>query len=146
MPGRPENAVTRLYEPLQGRDWVTHHWDDFAAIHSSEVVVEARSGAGQRYVALGRENALAEARSLTDVGLPHIRMEPLAVRGDHLALIRWVNWTDETEHGGGPAAVVEVGVVETDDDGKVCSVTIFDDEEGGLAELEERWRQAGPDG
>ena len=136
----PSNEVTRLYEPAQGRDWVANHWDDFVAIHAEDVVVESRSREGQRYLAIGIDNAMAEARSLTDVGLPHITMEPLAVRGDRLALIRWVNWADETEHGGGPATVEEIGLVEANGDGKVCVVTIFDPDDMDLAltELESR--------
>lgn len=136
----PSNDVTRLYERPQGRNWVANHWDDFVAIHADDVVVESRSDAGQRYVAIGLENAMAEARSLTDVGLPHIRMEPLAVRGDRVALIKWVNWTDETDHGGGPATVEEIAVVEANDHGRVCVVTIFgpEDIDLALAELEDR--------
>ena len=131
------NAVTRLYEVAQGRDWIAHHWEDFVAIHAPDVVVESRSSAGQRYIALGLENALAEARSLTDVGLPHITMEPIAVRGDHAAVIRWINWCDETEQGGGPATVDEVAVVEANDDGKVWRVTMYDSTEAALAALAE---------
>ena len=119
---------------------MAQHWEEFVDIHADDVVVEARSRAGQRYVAIGLENAMAEARSLTDVGLPHMRMEPLAVRGDRLALIRWVNWADETDHGGGQATVEEIGVIETNAHGKVCIVTIFDpnDVDLALAELESR--------
>jgi hypothetical protein len=63
-------------------------------------------------------------------------MEPLAVHGDRLALIRWVNWADETELGGGPASVEQVVVVEADDDGKVASVLIFEPDDTAVAEAE----------
>ena len=134
----PRNAVTRLYEAPQGRDWVAQHWDEFVDIHAEDVVVEARNSAGQRYVVSGRDAAVAEARSLSDVGLRHLTMEPLAVRGDHLAAIRWTNWVEETDVGGGAAAVDQFGVVTTNSDGKVCSVTIFEDAASALAELDAR--------
>lgn len=136
----PANAVTRLYEGAQGRDWVAGHWEEFVAIHASDVIVEARTAAGQRYQVQGRDAAVAEARSLSEVGLRHLTMEPLAVHGDRLALIRWVNWADETEHGGGPASVEQVVVVEADADGDVASVVIFepDDAELAWAEFERR--------
>jgi hypothetical protein len=132
----PRNAVTRLYEPAQGRDWVAHHWHAFVAIHADDVVVEARTTAGQRYRVQGREAATTEARSLSDVGLHHLTMEPLAVHGERLALIRWVNWADETEHGGGPASVEQVVVVEANADGRVASVVIFEPDDAALAEAE----------
>jgi hypothetical protein len=132
----PSNAVTRLYETAQGRDWVLHQWDEFVAIHAPDVVVEARSGAGQRYEVRGRDAAVSEARSLSDVGLRHLAMEPLAVHGERLALIRWVNWTDETDYGGGPASVEQVVVVEADGDGKVAQVVIFEPDDAALAEAE----------
>jgi hypothetical protein len=135
-----ENAVTRLYETAQGRDWVLQHWDAFVSIHAVDVVVEARSAAGERYRVQGRDATMAEARSLSDVGLHHLTMEPIAVRGDRLALIRWVNWANTTEHGGGPATVEQIAVAETDADGKVAMVVIFEPEdiELALAELETR--------
>jgi hypothetical protein len=132
----PSNAVTRLYGPAQGRDWVTRHWDEFVAIHALDVVVEARTAVGQRYRVRGRDAAVSEARSLSDVGLKHLTMEPLSVHGDRLALIRWVNWTDETEHGGGPASVEQVVVVEADADGRVAEVLIFEPDDAALAEAE----------
>lgn len=135
-----ENAVTRLYRQSQGRDWVSHQWDRFVSIHAEDVVVEARTPVGERYRVQGRDAAMAEARSLSDVGLRHLTMEPVAVRGDRLALIRWENWADETEHGGGPATVEQIVVVETDTDGRVTMVVIFeaDDVELAMAELEAR--------
>ena len=139
MPEAPENSVTRLYSGLDGRDWVAQHWDEFVGVHAEEVVVEARTDAGMRYRVLGRDEAVAEARSLSDVGLRHLRMEPLAVRGDHLAAIRWVNWADETDHGGGLATVDQYCVVATDHEDRVCLVLIFEDEASAVAELDRRW-------
>lgn len=132
----PVNAVTLLYEVAQGRDWADHTFDDFAAIHAEDVVVEARTHAGERYRVEGRDAAMTEARSLSDVGLVHITMEPLDVRGDRLALIRWFNWSDDTDHGGGPANVDQVGVAELNDDGLVQHVVIFDAEDLDLARAE----------
>jgi len=139
-PPSMENAVTRLYQPLQGHDWVTRHWEEFVSVHAEDVVVEARTPAGLRYRVQGRDAVLAEARSLSEVGLHHLTMEPLDVRGDRLALIRWVNWEAETEHGGGPASVEQVVVVEADDGGRVSVVVIFDPgaEDLARAELEAR--------
>jgi hypothetical protein len=115
---------------------VSQRWHEFVAIHAENVLVEARTGAGQRYQVRGRDAVVAEARSLSDVGLRHLTMEPLAVHGDRLALIRWVNWTDETEHGGGPASLEQIAVVETDVRGKVAVVVIFEPDGLDLATAE----------
>ena len=139
----PSNEITRLYAMAQGRDWVSRHWDEFVAIHAEGVVVEARTEAGQRYQVRGRDQVVAEARSMSDVGLRHITMEPLAVHGERVALIRWVSWTDETDYGGGPASVEQVVVVEGDDDGKVASVVIFEATHTALAWAEFEARAAG---
>lgn len=132
----PTNAVTRLYEGLDGQDWVARHGAAFVAIHAEDVVVEARSHAGERYRVDGRDAAMQEARSLSDVGVRHVTMEPLDVRGDRLALIRWLNWSDDNHHGGGPANVDQVGVVEINPGGKVQRVVIFDAEDIELARAE----------
>ena len=136
------NAVTRLYACAQGRDWVETSFDAFADIHAADVVVEARTHAGQRYEVRGRDEAMREARSLSDVGLRHVTMEPLEVRGDRLALIRWLNWSDDTDLGGGPANVDQVGVAELDEVGKVRRVVIFDMEDLELARAEPDARAA----
>jgi len=133
-----ENAVTRLYQHVQGDDWVARHWDDFVAIHAPDVVVESRTAGATVYRVRGREQAVAEARSLSDMGLTSVTTEPLAVRGERLAMIRWVNYADETPDGGGPAMVEQVGVVEANEDGQVASVTIFPTAELARAELDRR--------
>ncbi len=131
------NAVTRLYEGVGGPDWVAHNWDGFVAVHADDVVVEARTKEGLRYQVTGRDAAMAEARSLSDVGLRDLTMQPLAVRGRHLALIRWVNTGDHADHGGGPADVEQLAVTQVDASGHVEMVVIFepDDIHAAMVEL-----------
>jgi class 3 adenylate cyclase/ketosteroid isomerase-like protein len=142
-PSRPvavENAVTRLYAGLDGERWVERHLDQFVAIHDPDVVVEARSTAGERYRTEGRDLSMAEAGSLYEVGLTRLTAEALAVRGERLALMRFVNTRQESEHGG-PADVEQICVTETNEAGLLSRIVIFEPQDltEAFRELDERF-------
>ena len=129
----PENAVTLLYADLEGDDWVDRHWERFVARHAEDVVVESRSSEGERYRMVGRDETTQEAKSLYDVGLRRLTVTPIAVRGDQLALIRFTNFAESTEDGGGPAVVEQVCVCQTNAQGLISLVVIFEDADMELA-------------
>ncbi len=83
---------------------------------------------------------MAEARSLYDVGLTHMTVEPLEVRGERVALVRFLNTGGHAEHGGGTADVEQLAVCEANDAGLVSRVVIFEphDHSSAITELDAR--------
>ena len=125
--------MTRLYATISGDDWWERHGADFVAIHAEDVVVEARTAAGERYRVVGRDAAMEEARSLYDVGLHGVTVTPVEVRGDDLALILFTNYAEETGHGGGAAVVEQLCVCRANTDGLISLVVIYEDTDMALA-------------
>ena len=79
-----------------------------------------------------RGDIVGAFRDLVDLGATALRIEPIAVRGEHLALVRetWDATTGE---------VVTLNVVETDGDGLLLRDDAYeaDDLESAIAVLEE---------
>jgi ketosteroid isomerase-like protein len=140
-----ENALTRRVVAIGGPRWIDRNWDAFVANHAEDVVVEARTSAGERYRFVGLEDSMREARSLYEMGLTFLGVEPLAVRGDRLALIHFLNRAESTEHGGGQADISQFALMEANHAGLISHVVIFDDIRPAVAELTTRHAALEPD-
>jgi class 3 adenylate cyclase/tetratricopeptide (TPR) repeat protein len=135
------NAATRAAAMTIGA-WLDKDWDRFAArfpanFHGSD----RRRGV---LLELGRDEMIAFSRSLGETATTRIiDSEPLALRGQRLALMRWrieLAGDDTAADDVGPAELVHLNLFELDEDGALVSVTRWDDDDlaAALAELDAR--------
>jgi ketosteroid isomerase-like protein len=130
-----DNACVR-HQRRWNELWSAGDWDAMSSIVAPDVLSDDRR-AGLRDRHVGRESMFAALRLVFDLGAV-LDAEPIAVRGDNLALFHMV-WRDPNAEAGSP--VVEVlELHELDDDGRVAAAVVFDpdDEAAALAELDAR--------
>lgn len=135
---RPENAASQAVEQFCSY-FVTRNWTDMAQILGQNVRVDDRRrvvGAGVRQ---GREGELENLRTWADIGVEDFAADPIAIRGEHLALCR-ARWAGANQHSKAFQSEA-LGVVEVDADNQIAARVMFDsdDIDSALAELEARY-------
>jgi tetratricopeptide (TPR) repeat protein len=131
------NAATRSFDEF-ARCWNARDWDGVVATYVPLIrFVDRRSLTG---VDLEGADFLANLRVIFEMGPSRYHGEPLATRGDRLALFRWRLEGQNAEVG--PVEFEYVGVVEVDAGGRGILNSAFDSSEldAAYAELDERYR------
>ena len=128
---RAENAMTRAW--VQScRHGNARHWDRLRDMLSDDFVrLDGRSGVSSP-TANGPEDFMASYAAWFDVGFDQFTIQPLAVRGDRLALGRFVFRADDGRE------VVFLSVSELNEAGRMCRAMHFDEDAltDAVAELE----------
>ncbi|MGE5695998.1 MAG: BTAD domain-containing putative transcriptional regulator, partial [Candidatus Sericytochromatia bacterium] len=135
---RLENAASQAYKHLQ-----THYaagaWDAIAETLADDIYMNDRRrvvGAGVRS---GRDDAIADMRSTTNLGITNVMPTILATRGDRLVLVhaRYVVLDQARDQ-----YLTEVlNILETDADGRIAAGVVFDrgDIDAAFEELDTRY-------
>jgi class 3 adenylate cyclase len=138
-----DNACVRAD---QRHDWLLRHdtVERSMDLYARDLVqVDRRRGSLQPDL-VGRDQRLEVVIGLLDVfGTDNIRDEPAAVRGDRLALYQW----SVVSKTGSGFEVAGYDLRELDDNGRICRITSFDDDNllGALEALEHRHRELSGD-
>ena len=131
-PGNLCVRVLRKMEAVIGRD----EWDEFDHLYAADVFVESRRRiVGFTQADLPSSNWPREARRLFEVGGAH-RIEPIAVRGERLALTRLQLGTADTSPGA--PRDESLNLFGLDDEGRIAIQVVFDvdDLDAAIAELD----------
>ncbi|WP_336584509.1 BTAD domain-containing putative transcriptional regulator [Mycolicibacterium tusciae] len=118
-------------------------WDDIAALFIDDIRLDDRRR-GLSRVDAGRGEAIAELKTIADLGVTNIASDVIAIRGERLVLGRV-----RGESSGSEAYFVELlRIAEIDADGRVVGYVAFDldDIDAAVAELDVRYLagEAGP--
>lgn len=86
------------------------------------------------------EANLTQLRTLFEVPRSRMAMTPVATRGERLALSR-ILYEGDSDGGGGTLAIDYLGIIESDGDGRLMEIVLFDldDLDAAYAELERRY-------
>jgi hypothetical protein len=116
--------VRRAAEAILARDWEVAA-DSYAA---GLLMDDRRAGLKST---LDRAEAIAMVRVMGDLGVDAIEIEVVDVRGDHVALCRIANHVQDF-------TVTTLSVAKADENGRLITFVMFDDDEleAALAELD----------
>ena len=130
------NAVTELLGP-QAAAFAARDWDWIRSRLAVDIAVEDRRTTVNAGPAVGRESVIALFRGFADVGFETLDQEPIATRGDRLALLRRV-YRSATGFELAMLAVAEANV-----QGLAGGLVLFDLDEldAALAELDARFER-----
>jgi len=131
-PGNLCVRVLRKMEAVIGRD----EWDEFDHLYAADVLVESRRRiVGFTQADLPSSKWPREARRLFEVGGAH-RIEPIAVRGERLALTRLQLGTADTSPGA--PRDESLNLFGLDDEGRIAIQVVFDvdDLDAAIVELD----------
>ncbi|WP_231987561.1 BTAD domain-containing putative transcriptional regulator [Mycobacterium sp. 852002-51152_SCH6134967] len=133
-----ENSATRMYDRLLEHH-AAHDYDASAKMLAERYWVDDRRRVVNAGIRHGRDAAMADARTVTELGGTHITSDVIATRGDRLFLTRSrVFIRDE-----GPEAFdnQSVVIVEIGADERATSMVVFDldDTDAAFAELDARY-------
>ncbi|OBJ51536.1 BTAD domain-containing putative transcriptional regulator [Mycobacterium asiaticum] len=147
-PRLPDNAASRLAERFR-TSFVTRNWAAMAELLSEDIytddrrqVIGAESQRGRdvvmRQMASGYTD-LGNGRAPSDVGVTNMASTLIATRGNHLALSR--SRMSGRDQGADAFHTNLLHIVETNDDGQIAALAIFDHDDIGaaLAELDARY-------
>jgi DNA-binding SARP family transcriptional activator len=135
---RLENAASRAIERMQAC-FMARDWDALA----DTLVDDIYNGDHRRVVNAGiqhgRDAALENMRLAADLGITHATSSVIAVRGEHLVLIRAQFSQDDQKSEIFLADVLQL--VETDADERIVAINMYDAEDFGpaIAELDSRY-------
>jgi class 3 adenylate cyclase/tetratricopeptide (TPR) repeat protein len=131
------NRATEGFQVMAVR-FAARDWDALgAALNEDFVSVDQRSVVATRWD--GREAGVANLQLIAAQGADRLAYSTIAVRGEHLALVRLSRQSQAD--GEESFASVVLGVVQADDHGRLASTTIYglEDEEAAVAELERQY-------
>jgi len=130
------NAVTGLLDP-QAAAFAARDWDWLRDRLAVDIAVEDRRTTVNAGPAVGRESVIALFRGFADVGFETLDQEPIATRGDRLALLRRVY------RSAAGFELAMLAVAEANVQGLAGGLVLFDlDElEAALAELDARFER-----
>ncbi|WP_216638202.1 BTAD domain-containing putative transcriptional regulator [Mycobacterium sp. 1423905.2] len=133
---RLENATTQAIERFQAC-FEARDWDAMAQLFTEDVAAvdhRAVMRAGTRH---GREINIGDWRTVAEVGFTNVSSTMIALRGERLALGRYLISTDEPEASHNDV----LGIVETNSDNRIVACAMFDVADIGAAfdELERRY-------
>ncbi|MFN2375302.1 MAG: AAA family ATPase [Candidatus Binatia bacterium] len=127
-------AVARIARTTDARDW-----EGLADTISAGLDFDDRRALLR--MRLGREEFLQQHRVLFDAPNARWSMTTIATRGERLSLSRLLFLANAAE-GGGDLEIDHLSVIETDDDGRMRTIVLFEagDLDTAHAELESRWQ------
>jgi len=130
------NAVTGLLDP-QAAAFAARDWDWLRDRLAVDIAVEDRRTTVNAGPAAGRESVIALFRGFADVGFETLEQEPIATRGDRLALLRRVY------RSAAGFELAMLAVAEANVQGLAAGLVLFDPDEldAALAELDARFER-----
>ena len=134
------NAATRAVERME-RSWVERDWPAVVAMSPPGLVLDdRRSVVG---VSLSGQEFLVNLRLMFDMPASRWQLEPMATRGNSLALFG--SRLSGEARGGGPVEFAHLSLVETDARGQYAALVLFDAEgmDAAYAELDRRFAAGG---
>ncbi len=131
-----DNAATRS-ERENDAAWGSRDWERFVALHAPGFRRSDRRRLFQ--LELTREEHLEIARLLFEMESTQTEWEPLATRGDRLALVRWR--FEGSNRDVGPSVIESLSLFEVDARGEFVALVMFDLDDPGAAyaELDDRY-------
>ncbi len=135
---RLENAATRVIERFQ-QCFAARDWDAIAEVMAADISAEDHRQVMRAGTRPGRDVNISDWRSVAEVGFSKISSKVLAVRGERLALGRYLIST--ADDGPEPFYNDVLGICEADADGRIAASIMFDldDIDAAFAELDARY-------
>ena len=135
---RLENETTRVIERFQ-ECFAARDWDAVAEIMAADISAEDHRRVMRAGTRPGREVNIADWRSVAEVGFSKISSKVIAIRGERLALGRFLIST--ADDGPEPFYNDFLGICEIDSDGRIAASTMFDpdDVDAAFEELDARY-------
>ncbi|HYZ68086.1 MAG TPA: BTAD domain-containing putative transcriptional regulator [Mycobacterium sp.] len=119
---RLENAATRVFGRFPAY-FSTRDWDAIADVVAQDFFIDDRRRTVNAGIRDGRNAGIEDLQAAADVGLTDMTFEPIAIRGERLALTRLRMWLRDER----PDAFGDVlQMIEIDADEKLAAIIVFD--------------------